>query len=101
MNKILNIISILILLLVSCKTNQQIINTNIEYQEFPIEKFDSICFTDSLSFNLNDWYEIYLQDFETNKLHKKLMYIKILNNSCDLIYIIEDNKIMKRKFYEN
>lgn len=99
--KIINIISILILLLVSCKSNKSVINNvNIDYQEYSIEKFDSICIIDNLSQNLNDWYEIYLQDYETNIYHRKLMYIKILNNSYNLIYIIEDNKILKRKIYD-
>lgn len=100
--KALTIIIVLFLLLMvdCCKPTKQITQTNIDYQEYSIEKLDSICLSDSISNELNLWHRIDLKDYETNLLLTKYMYIKILNDSCNLIYIIEDNKISKRLMYD-
>ena len=103
-NKIMKLLSIFVLILfLSCSTKKSINTkiTYIDYQEYSFEKFDSICDADNLNKNLIVWHRIDLKDYETNTYKSKYMYIKFLSDTCNLIYIIENNKIIKRKIYEN
>lgn len=94
------IIGILIGLLLSCNPTKQISNINyINYQEYSIEKFDSICIIDSINKNLQNWHKLELRNYEDKSIITKYMFIKQNNDSINLIYIIEDNKIIKRKQY--
>lgn len=101
--KILSIVLILFLLIMSdaCNPTKQISKTKqyINYQEFPFEKLDSICLSDSISNKLNLWHRIDVKEYESKSYLTKYMYIKILNDSCNLIYIIENDKISKRLIY--
>lgn len=63
-------------------------------------QLDSICTTDSIEHNLNQWYIIYLKDYETKENISQYLYIKSTgqNESIYRLQIINDSiyKITKR-----
>ena len=82
-----------ILIIISCSTPKQVIEQQeIKFEQYSIEKLDSICITDTLSSNLNLWHKLELRDYESKIVTIRYMYIK----NSDLIYIIDNNRVFKR-----
>ena len=55
---------------------------------FSIEQFDSICKADNISYNLDDWEKMPIQDDETEAYEYMYMYIKSIDNT-QCIYRLE------------
>lgn len=55
--------------------------------EATMQQVDSVCIADTLP-TLNKWLSRKFEDFETGFINEKLMYIKVLNNKKEVIYIL-------------
>lgn len=85
-----------VITLIGCATykspSKDIINNYM--QIYSIEKFDSICKADTIPSILEQWHKFQLKDFESKLICTKYLYIKDKNSN--LIYIIDNKKIIKR-----
>lgn len=55
--------------------------------EATLAQIDSVCIADTLP-TINKWMSRKFEDYETGFMYEKLMYIKVLNNKKEVIYIL-------------
>lgn len=64
---------------------QNMYQTNHEYTAFQV---DSMCVADTLPRNFEGWIRRTYSDYETNAYVVRYAYIKVLNENCELMYIV-------------
>lgn len=64
---------------------QNMYQTTHEYKQYQL---DSMCVADNLPNNLDQWIKRTYQDYETNVYIDRYIYIKEINDSYEMVYIV-------------
>lgn len=59
-----------------------------ESNKYNTRQVDSMCITDALPRNFEEWIRRTYTDYETNAYVVRYVYLKLLNNNCELVYIV-------------